>query len=1050
MNRIVLSFMLSTFCLSIIHSALAQKRKRSEAANSGYTYPNEALKGLKYRSIGPYRGGRVTAVEGIQEKPYTFLMGSTGGGVWKTSDAGETWQNISDGYFKVGSIGAIEVADADANKIYVGTGSACIRGNISIGRGVYVSEDAGASWTLSGLEQAGQIAKIIAHPKNEDLVFVAALGNPFGKNEQRGVFRSSDGGQNWEKVLYHSDSVGAIDLVMDPTNPRILYAGMWRAERKPWTMIDGSTEGGLYKSMDGGDTWKKLTNGLPSGLGGRIGLAIAPTKPDRIWYYQETAVETDGGIYRSDDGGMSFTKINREHLLRQRAWYYTHIHAHPTDENTVYVNNTGFYKSVDGGTNFSRISTPHGDNHGLWINPDNPDIMIQCNDGGANVSFNGGKTWGNQFNQPTAEFYRVTVDNQFPYRVYGAQQDNSTLTVPSKTPGGVTPKEHWYAIGGGESGHIAVDPRDPNIVYSGNYIGQIDRVDLSKGHKRNVVAYPQMHDGVAPRHIKYRFQWNAPIRLSPHNPDVLYHCSQYVHKSTDGGQTWEVISPDLTTNKDEYQNLPGGPIQHDHTGVELYTTIFSFEESPHNEGELWAGTDDGFVHISRDGGTSWTDITPTGMPYEGTVNTIDLSAHKEGRAYVTVYRYRDNDFRPHIFFTDDWGTSWRSITSGIPNDHFVRVVREDPNREGLLYAGTEFGMYISFDNGNNWQSFQLNLPVTPITDMLIKEKDLVISTQGRSFWILDDLSPLYEMSQEMAAKPVHLFEPRTAYRTQMRGFFRGSGAPERPPFGALIYYYLNEKPTPDDTVRLDIMDARGETVKVFSTHPDKSLQEVKLNVSGGLNRFEWNMTGAKPEILPGSFMSLSYTGGHSVPPGNYGAQLSANGETQSVYFEVKKDPRWEQTDADLKAQHELVVEVMEKLNETHDAIHQIRSVRSQAKEIAKLAVDAGYNKEISGKADELFIKLTAIEDELIQSKNESGQDPINYPPKLDDQFAYLYSTVNAQDSRPTEGAYERFEDLKKELSVHLKNLDDIMGSDFKDFNGMLDEEGVSRIIIPKR
>ena len=1048
LTLIAFAAVLSAFLLTDVQGQ--RKKNNPPPSTVEFVYPEAAFRGLTYRSIGPYRGGRVTAVEGITSKPYTFFMGSTGGGVWKTTDAGETWENISDGFFKVGSIGSIEVADADHNKVYVGTGSTCIRGNISIGKGLYVSNDGGATWTLSGLEKAGQIGPIITHPANADMVYAAALGNPFGKNPERGVFRSKDGGLNWEKILYHSDSVGAIDLVMDPTNPRILYAGLWRAERKPWTIIDGSTEGGLYKSVDGGDTWTKLTNGLPTGLGGRIGLAIAPTNPDRIWFYQETAREEDGGIYRSEDGGKSFKKINREHLLRQRAWYYTHIHAHPTDENTVYVNNTGFYKSVDGGSNFSRLSTPHGDNHGLWINPNNPDIMIQSNDGGANVTFNGGLTWSNQFNQPTSEFYRVTVDNQFPYRVYGAQQDNTTLTVPSKTPGGVTPKQHWYAIGGGESGHIAVDPRDPSIVYSGNYIGQIDRVDLKRGHERNVVAYPQMHDGVAPRDIKYRFQWNAPIRLSPHNPDVLYHCSQFVHKSTDGGQTWEVISPDLTTNKDAYQSLPGGPIQHDHTGVELYTTIFSFEESPHNEGELWAGSDDGLLHLSKDGGKTWNNITPTGMPFEGTINTIDLSMHKEGRAYVTVYRYRDNDFNPYIFFTDDWGSTWKSITRGIPNDHFVRVVREDPNKEGLLYAGTEFGMYISFNNGAFWQPFQLNLPVTPITDMLIKEKDLVIATQGRSFWILDDLSPLYELTADLIKAPVHVFKPRTAYRTQMRGFFRGSGAPERPPFGALIYFHLAEKPADGDTVKLDILDARGNIVSSYSTHPDEVKKENKLTAKEGLNRFQWNLTGAKPNLLPGAYMSLAYTGGHSVPPGNYGVQLSLNDQTETVYFAVAKDPRWEQTDADLIAQHELVVEVMEKLNETHDAIHQIRSVREQSTAIANRATEAGYSQDISTMAKAMAEKLTEIEDVLIQTKNESGQDPINYPPKLDDQFAYLYSTVNAQDSKPTAGAYERFEDLKKELAIHLNKLDNIMTNDFKAFNNLLDQEGVSRILVSGR
>ncbi len=1036
------------FFVNLAFLTVAQKKNKNTTETA--LMPEKAFSGLKYRSIGPFRGGRVTAVEGIEEQPFTFFMGSTGGGVWKTTNAGESWSNISDGFFNVGSIGAIEVADADPNVIYVGSGSACIRGNISIGDGVYRSVNGGNTWEHVGLKEAGQIGKVITHPDNPDIVYVAALGNPFGKNAQRGVFKSTDGGSTWKHVLFHSDSVGAIDMVIHPTNPRILYAGLWRAERKPWTLIDGSSEGGLYKSEDSGETWQKVTNGLPTGVQGRIGLAISPVNPDRIWYYQETAKETDGGIYRSDDGAKSFKKINREHLLRQRAWYYTHIHAHPTDENTVYINNTGFYVSVDGGENFDRLSTPHGDNHGLWINPSNPDIMVQCNDGGANISLDGGQSWTTQYNQPTAEFYRVSVDNQFPYRVYGAQQDNTTLSVPSKMPGGVSPKQHWLPVAGGESGHIAIDPRNPNIIYSGNYIGQIDRLDLSSGHNKNVVAYPQMHDGVAPRDIKYRFQWNAPIRLSPHNPDVVYHCSQYVHKSTDGGQSWEVISPDLTTDNDAYHDIPGGPVQHDHTGVELYTTIFSFEESPHNPGELWAGSDDGLIHISRDGGENWVNITPPQMPKEGTVNTIELSPHTAGKAYVSVYKYRDNDFTPYIFYTEDFGATWKTITKGIPQNHFVRVTREDPDRAGLLYAGTEFGMYISFDNGNNWQPFQLNLPITPITDMTIKEKDLVIATQGRSFWILDDLSPLHSLSDEITKKAAHLFQPRTAYKTQMRGFFRGGDAPERPPFGALMYYYLNEAPGESDTVKLDILNSEGDVLVTYSTKPDSDNDEKKLSPKVGLNRFEWNMTEKAPDILPGSFMSLAYTGGTPVPPGNYGVQLTVNNEVQTLFFEIEKDPRWKFSNADLQAQYDLALKVRDKLDETHDAIGKIRTVRSQAKELANKAVKAGHDATLKEKAEALSDKLTAIEEELIQTKSESGQDPINYPPMLDDQYAYLYSTVVRQDSRPTEGAYQRLEDLNKELQVHLDNLDEVMENEFDDFNKALDEEGVNRIIIPNR
>ena len=724
--------------LVLVGSATLPASSHAQEDDPNVVYDPAFLEAMEYRMIGPYRGGRVTAVAGIPDQPYTFYMGATGGGVWKTEDAGTSWRNVSDGTFEAGSIGAVAVAQSDPNVVYVGTGSAAPRGNISSGVGLYKSTDAGVTWKGIGLDKAGQVGKIVIHPQNPDLVYVAALGNIFGPNPERGVFRSSDGGATWTHVLSVSDSTGAVDLAMDPNNPRILYAGMWRAERKPWTLIDGSTEGGVYKSTDSGDTWKRLEGGLPGGLVGKVGVAVSPANSDRVWVIQATADEKKGGLYRSDDGGKSFSRINREHNLRQRAWYYTYVIADPQDENTVYVLNTGFYKSIDGGKTFESIRVPHGDNHGLWINPHNTDILINSNDGGANVSLNGGQTWSTQYNQPTAEFYRVAVDNQFPYRVYGAQQDNSTISVPSSSPGGITPTQHWYAVGGGESGHIAVDPRNSDIIYAGTYIGSITRLDREIGHQRNVTAYPQMHDGTAPRDIRYRFQWNAPIRLSPHDPDVLYHTSQFVHRSTDGGQSWETISPDLTTNNDAYHDIPGGPIQHDHTGVELYTTIFSFEESPHTAGELWAGSDDGRVHISRDHGASWDEITPRQMPLEGTVNTIELSKHAPGRALLAVYKYRENDARPYIFRTDDYGSSWDLLTdgeNGIPGHHFVRVVREDPDRQGLLYAGTEFGLYVSFDDGAHWQALQRNLPVTPITDLAVHEKDLVVATQGRSFWV---------------------------------------------------------------------------------------------------------------------------------------------------------------------------------------------------------------------------------------------------------------------------------------------------------------------------
>ena len=1004
----------------------------------------EDLKGLKYRMIGPQRGGRVSTATGIPQDMFTFYMGTTGGGIWKTTDAGISWKNISDGFLKVGSIGAIAVAPSDPNIIYAGTGSPDPRGNVSAGDGIYKSTDAGQTWEHVGLPKAGQIGKVVIHPNDPDRVYVAVLGNVFGPNPERGVYQSKDGGQTWEKTLFVSERTGAIELVMAPDNPRVLYAGMWTAERKPWTLIDGSEEGGLWRSKDGGNTWKKVASGLPDGLLGRIGITISPANPKRIWAQMEAKEEKKGGLYRSDDGGKSWKRISRDHQIRQRAWYYSRIYAHPTEENTIYALNVGFLKSIDGGKTFERIRVPHGDNHCLWINPHRPDVMIESNDGGACITFNGGKTWTTQNNQPTAEFYRVSVDNQFPYRVYGAQQDNSTITVPSRNEGALTPLSNWYSIGGGESGHIAVDPRNPDLIYAGTYIGVITRKDLATGHGKNIVAYPQMHDGQAPRDIRFRFQWNAPIRISPHNPEVIYHCSQYVHRTTNGGKDWETISPDLTTNNDAYQDIPGGPIQHDHTGVELYTTIFAFEESPHEAGELWAGTDDGRLHISRDNGANWTEITPPQMPKEGTINTIELSTHDPGRAFVAVYRYRQNDFKPYIFQTDDHGKSWALLTNGkngIPNEHFVRVVREDPHRKGLLYAGTEFGMYFSWNGGRQWHPFQLNLPITPITDMLIKNKDLVVATQGRSFWILDDLSPLHDLSSEIAAKEAHLFAPEKAYRNQFRNFREG---PDPAPNGALIDFYLKEKDS--SLVRVSVLDAEGQVRKVYSTKPDKNKKEAELKVKQGLNRLQWNLRYEAPEVQENAVFSLANLSGVIAPPGTHGVVLEVGNSRQEQSFEVSKDPRWSQSEADLKAQYELTMQVKSLLNECHAAIGKIRSVRTQINDLAKRCKEAGYEPSIGKKAHGLAKILTELEKQFIQIQSESGQDPINYPSMIDDQIAYLYSVVNGQDDRPNAGAYQRFEDLGKELQPLMAELEAFQKKELANFMESLKAAGVDLII----
>jgi len=981
-------------------------------------------KGLEYRLIGPYRGGRVTAVTGIPDEPLTFLMGSTGGGVWKTTDGGVLWTNISDGFFKVASIGSIEVALSDPNVIYVGTGSASPRGNISTGRGIYKSTDAGKTWKCVGLETEAQIGKIQIHPQNPDIVYAAVLGNIFGPSSERGVYRSLDGGKNWKKVLYINDKTGCIDMVMDPTNPRILYAGMWQAERKPWTLIDGGEKGGVYKTTDGGETWQRLEGGLPTGVVGRVGVAVSPVNPQKIWVIQESIEEEKGGVYLSEDGGKTWERINREHHLRQRAWYYSRIFADPQDEHTVYVLNTGFYKSLNDGKDFKRIRTPHGDNHCLWINPHDSDIMIESNDGGANVTYNGGHSWSTQSNQPTAEIYRVTVDSQFPYRIYGCQQDNSSICISSQG----RPDQDFDSVGGGESGHIAVDPDNSDIIYAGNYIGILTRLDRKGGHMKGINAYPELHDGIAGRDLKYRFQWNYPIRISPHDPNILYITSNYVHKSTDQGQTWEDISPDLTRNIDAYLDRPGGPIQHDCTGVETYCTIFAFEESPLEKGVIWVGSDDGLVHVSKDGGRRWDNVTPKNMPKEGTVNMFDVSSKIPGRVFMAVYRYKDNDFHPYIFKTEDYGQSWSLLTdreNGIPENYFVRAVREDPDRKGLLFAGTEFGMFVSFDDGKHWQDLQLNLPITPVTDLMIHNQDLILSTQGRAFWILDELSVLEQIEKSMIDEPVVLFKPENAYRTQVRGTLSRLS----------VFYYLKDK---SETVKFEILDQDDHIIRVFD----------KIKSERGLNQFTWDLTHKEPEKIKEAVISLSYTGGPKAVPGDYKVRLSCGGEGKTKNFKILKDPRWDHISVqDLQEQFDLQVKVGQKFTLSHDLIKKVRDIREQVQNISSRAQKAGFSEEIKKSAEELAEKLNALEQDLIQTKNESGQDPINYQVKLDNQLAYLYSAVHSQDSKPTQAIYQRYEDLNKQVLAAEKRFKDLEKNELAQFEKLLEENSIPRIII---
>jgi photosystem II stability/assembly factor-like uncharacterized protein len=1002
-------------------------------------YHPALLQGFEYRSVGPHRGGRVTAVAGVPERPHLFYMGGTGSGVWKTTNAGESWVNISDGYFHAGSIGAIAVADGDPNVMYVGTGSACVRGNVSTGIGMYRSTDAGRTWEHIGLPDAGQIGRVRIHPRDPDVVYVAALGHIFGPNPERGVYRSRDGGGTWEKVLFVSDSTGAVDLAMDVTNPRVLYAAMWRAERRPWTLISGAREGGVYKTTDGGDTWTKLTNGLPEGLVGRIGVAVSPANPQRVWALVEA--QEGEGLYRSDDGGATFRPVNlHQKMIMARPWYYTHITADPSDENTVYINNERLWKSVDGGEAFERIPTPHGDNHDIWVNPRSPSIMINANDGGGNISLDGGRSWSTQLNQPTAEFYFVTVDNQFPYRIYGPQQDNSTITIPSRSIGGLTPYESWYAVGGCETGPIALDPDRPDVVYAGCYGGRVTRFDRRTGQARQVADWPHLQHGRAAAELKYRFQWNAPIVVSRHDPNVIYHASQYVHRSTNEGQSWEVISPDLTRNDPRTQQHAGEPITWDITGVEIYPTIFALVESSTEPDVLWAGSNDGLVHVSRDRGMTWNDVTPSDLPEFSTVNRIEVSSHGPGRAFIAAYRYRLDDFAPYIFRTDDHGRSWRRITdgkNGIPANHPVRVVREDPNRRGLLYAGTEFGMFISFNDGAQWQSLQFNLPHVPVTDLAIHNEDLIVATQGRSFWILDDVTPLHQLDTQVAGASTHLFEPRATYRVRT-GRRRGGDRTGTPaPNGTLISYYLEE---PQSEMTLEILDASGSLIRRYSSDGVDGDGPALPN-GAGMHRFVWDLRYAGADIAPDGYSSPNRdiiwgdVDGPMAVPGSYQARLGVGDWSATKSFELLKDPRINTTLADLREQFDFMMRVRDKITEAQDAIREIRAVRGQVARAAERMADADPN--LVPLAETISKKLTAVEEELMELRDG---DVAKLRPRLSSEFAWLNRTAASADARPTDQLKARFDELAALLAGHLRELRRVLDTDVAAFNRMVAEE----------
>jgi photosystem II stability/assembly factor-like uncharacterized protein len=1051
-------------------------------------------KGLQYRLVGPFRGGRVVAVAGVVGQDNVYYFGSTAGGVWKTTDGGLNWKPIFDKTKDASpAIGAIAVSESDPNVIYVGTGEACIRGNIVGGNGVYKSIDAGKTWKFVGLADTHAIGRLAVNPKNPDIAFVAALGHPFADNEERGIFRTQDGGKTWQKVLYKDAKSGGIDVVFDPSNSNTLFAALWQARRTPWSLDSGGPGSGLYRSIDGGTTWKELKgHGLPEGILGRIGVTVSGANPNRVW----AVVEAEkGGIYRSDDGGDTWHITTDDHRFRQRAWYYSHIFADPKSEDTVYILNTSAYRSNDGGKTFASIHAPHGDNHALWIDPTNPKRLINGNDGGATVSTDGGDTWTSQYNQPTAQFYHVTTDDRFPYYIYGAQQDNSTVAIASASAEGAIDRPDWYDVGGGESGYIAPDPTDPEIVFAGSYGGEITRYDHRTGEEQSINPWPVNPIGWAAADVKHRFQWTEPIAFSPHDPKTMYFAGEVLFKTTDGGMSWTVISPDLTRNDKTKQASSGGPITKDNTGVEVYDTIFSVVESPVQKDLIWAGTDDGLVQLTRDGGQHWENVTPKAMPDWGTVSMIEASSRDAGTAYLAVERHKSDDFAPYVFKTTDFGKTWTKLIAGLPSNDYVHAVRIDPRRPNLLFAGTEQGVYVSFDDGARWQRLQLNLPVSPVNDLVIKNTDLVVATHGRSFWVLDDITPLEQYEDSVAQQEAHLFTPAVASHTVFRGsFFAPSGnVGKNPPAGAVIDYWLKTslkepdqaKPsgagadpakaeaTPSTSstrtektdkeeapkITLEILDSSGKVIRKYPKKKEEPSDEEEedffsrggnagsLSADAGLNRFVWDLRYEGATKVPHAPLWGGSTDGPEALPGTYQARLTVLGKTYTAPLEIKADPRLKIGPDDLAKQFDLLLKIRDKVTETDDAIVQIREVREQLNAINKRLKDDPRAKAIADAGKALDTKMTVVEEALIQTKAKSGEDVLNFPVRLNNDLVALSGVVGSADSAPTKQSYEVFDTLSKEVDEQLAKWKAIVTTEVAAYNSLMKQQGVPALMM---
>ncbi len=975
--------------------------------------------GLEYREVGPYRGGRSAAVTGVPGKPMLYYQGATGGGVWRTRDAGQSWENVTDGFFG-GSIGAVAVSEWDNNVIYVGGGEVTVRGNVSHGDGVWKSVDAGKTWTHVGLGDSRHIPRIRIHPKNPDLVYVAALGHLYGPNDERGVYRSTDGGATWKRILFAGDGAGAVDLVMDPSNPRILYASTWKVFRTPYLLSSGGEGSALWKSTDGGDSWTELTgsdNGLPTGTLGIIGVTVSPVNPERVWAIVEAE---DGGVFRSEDGGDSWRRINEDRNLRQRAWYYSRIYAGTEDPDDVWVLNVALWHSTDGGATYERVRTPHGDHHDFWIAPEDADRLIVGDDGGAQVSLDGGASWSTVLNQPTAQFYRVVTDHHFPYRIYGGQQDNSSVRILHTSDG--RSEREWEPTAGGEAGWHAVDPENPEVVYGGEYGGQLERRDHENEQSRDINAWPDNPMGHGAEDYRYRFQWNFPMLTSRHDPDALYAGANVLLRTTNEGQSWEVISPDLTRADPSTLGPSGGPITKDNTSVEYYATIFTFAEGE-EPGVIWTGSDDGLIHVTRDGGASWTDVTPPAriFPEWMQVNDMVPDPHRPGGLYVAGTRYKSDDFSPYLYRTGDYGATWDRIDAGIDRTHFTRTIEPDPERPGLLYAGTENGMYISFDDGDSWQPFQLNLPEVPVTDLEWKDHDLVVATQGRGFWILDDVMHLHHLQPADAERAYVFYGPYPATLGAERA--------------VRLRYWFADDPDSASVVRLRILEADGDLIRTFSSD---ATGEDALAVAKGVSTFEWTMRYPDAESFDGLIMWSGSVRGPQAPPGAYRARLVVGGDSTEVPFEILADPRSGSTQADLDARFAFLIGVRDKLSEMHLAIRKIREIREQTRSVLDRVPEEHPDRDtLQASARSMNEALRKVEEALYQTKNRSGQDPLNFPIRLNDKLAGVASNASSGAYRPTEQVVAVRDELASQIDAELARMREVLEMDLPAFNALV-------------